>query len=95
MRRHPLDPIALVAGAVSIVAGVVAALHQGGAISLGLPAVVLMSLVVLGLAGAGLVLLSSRRPADLATSAVLHREVATEDPGSDEVTEPGTDETAG
>lgn len=65
MKRHPLDPLALVAGAVSIVAGVVAALHQGGAISLGLPAVVLLALLVLGLAGAALVLLTNRRPTDL------------------------------
>ena len=95
MRRHPLDPIALVAGVVSIVAGLVAALHQGGAISLGLPAVVLLSLVVLGLAGAGLVLLSSRPSADLATPGATIPDVATDDPSSDDVTDPGTDETTG
>jgi hypothetical protein len=65
MRRHPLDPFALVAGVVAIVAGTVATLHQSGAIALGLPAVVLLALLVLGLAGAALVLLSSRRPAGL------------------------------
>jgi len=85
MRRHPLDPLALVAGAVFVVAGIVAALHQGGAISLGLPAVVLLSLVTLGLAGAGLVLLSNHPPADLASPA---------DP-VEGAPAPGTDETAG
>lgn len=60
MNRHPLDPIALVAGVTSIVAGVVALLHQAGVVPLGPAAVITLALVVLGLAGAALVVLLQR-----------------------------------
>jgi hypothetical protein len=61
MTRHPLDPVALVGGLVTLVAGVIALLHQAGAISLDLTKVVLMGLVVLGVAGGALVVLDGRR----------------------------------
>ncbi len=60
MKRHPLDPIALVSGLVATVAGIIALLHQGGAIALGLPAVLMMALIALGVGGAALVALSAR-----------------------------------
>jgi hypothetical protein len=59
--RHPLDPVALVAGLTALIAGFTALLHQSGTISLDLATVVLMGLVVLGLGGAALVVLDLRR----------------------------------
>ena len=64
MKRHPLDPIPFVAGVVAVLAGLIALAHQIGAISLGLPAVVVSSLVVLGSAAAALVVLDGRRSDD-------------------------------
>ncbi|MGB3412005.1 MAG: hypothetical protein WBA45_12505 [Microthrixaceae bacterium] len=61
MNPHRLDPIALVAGMVTIAAGLIAAMHQGGAISLNLALVVVLGLIALGVAGAALVVLESRR----------------------------------
>lgn len=65
MERHPLDPIALVAGLVTLTAGAIALAHQTGVIGLGPGPVALVALIALGLAGATLVMLSGRR-ADLA-----------------------------
>ena len=61
MNRHPLDPIALVAGLVALIAGFTGLLHQSGAISLDLATVVLMALIVRGLGGAALVVRDLRR----------------------------------
>ncbi len=61
MTSHPIDPVALVAGLVAVVAGLVAVLHQGGAISLNLPLVILLALLAVGIGGASLVLLESRK----------------------------------
>jgi hypothetical protein len=80
MKRHPLDPLALVAGVVTVVAGVIAVLHQSDVIPLGLSAVVLLGLVVLGLAGAALVVLSTRRNPDVPATVAGS--------GSDEATDP-------
>lgn len=60
MDRHPLDPIALVAGLVTIVGGVIALLHQVGAFHLGPGSVFLIACIVLGTAGTALVLLMGR-----------------------------------
>jgi hypothetical protein len=46
---------------VTVIAGFVALLHQGGAIALDFTSVVLMGLVVLGASGAALVVLDARR----------------------------------
>ncbi|MGB6059179.1 MAG: hypothetical protein WBF71_13060 [Microthrixaceae bacterium] len=61
MNPHPLDPIALVAGLVALSAGVIAVMHQSGAISLNLPLVIVLGLIALGIGGAALVVLESHR----------------------------------
>lgn len=61
MNPHPLDPIALVGGLVAMTAGLIAVMHQSGAISLNLPLVVVIGLMALGIGGAALVVLESRR----------------------------------
>lgn len=77
MDRHPLDPIALVTGLVTLAGGGVALLHQLGAFRLGPGPVTLIALVVLGVAGAALVLLTGRSTATItpATAAVVPDEV--------------------
>jgi len=62
MNSHPLDPIALIAGLVTLVGGIVALLHQGGAMHLGPAALATIACVTLGLAGAGGVFLANRKP---------------------------------
>ncbi len=61
MKRHPLDPFALVAGLIALIAGFTALLHQSGTIGLDLTTVVLMALITLGVGGAALVVLDTRR----------------------------------
>lgn len=61
MNPHPLDPVALVSGVIAIAAGIIGILHQSGAISLGLPLVIILSLIAVGVGGASLVLLEARR----------------------------------
>ncbi len=61
MKRHPLDPFALVAGLIALIAGFTALLHQSGTIALDLTTVVLMALITLGVGGAALVVLDTRR----------------------------------
>jgi len=60
MERHPLDPIALVVGLSTIVGGIIALLHQTGAIRLGPGPLVLIACVVFGIGGAALVALTNR-----------------------------------
>lgn len=60
MERHPLDPIALVTGLVTVVAGVIALLHQSGAFHLGFGAVALIACGLLGAGGVALVALTGR-----------------------------------
>lgn len=60
MERHPLDPIALVCGLVTVAAGVIALLHQLGAFHLGVASVVLLGCGLLGAGGAALVVLMAR-----------------------------------
>ena len=64
MERHPLDPIALVAGLVTAIAGIVALLHQLGAFHLGLAPTVLIASGLLGLGGVVLVALTARPPSE-------------------------------
>lgn len=68
MERHPLDPIALVCGLVTLTAGVVALLHQLGAFHLGAAAVTVLGAGVLGAAGiVGVVLATRASATDSAT----------------------------
>ena len=60
MERHPLDPIALVCGLVTVAGGVIALLHQLGAFHLGPASVVLFGCGLLGAGGAALVVLMAR-----------------------------------
>ncbi len=62
MERHPLDPIALVTGLVTLIGGVIALLHQQGAFHLGVGPVVLLACGLLGAGGVALVVLTSRPP---------------------------------
>jgi hypothetical protein len=62
MERHPLDPIALVCGLVTVAGGVIALLHQLGAFHLGPASVVLFGCGLLGAGGAALVVLMARTP---------------------------------
>lgn len=61
MERHPLDPIALVCGLVTLVGGVIALLHQLGVFHLGAASVVLIGCGLLGAGGAALVVLIARQ----------------------------------
>lgn len=52
MERHPIDPIALVAGLVTLAGGVIALLHQTGTVEMGAEATTIVACVMLGVAGA-------------------------------------------
>lgn len=60
--RHPLDPIALVGGILTIVGGIVGLLHQTGVIRLGPAPTILLVLVAAGLGAAALIVLPRRAP---------------------------------
>ena len=67
MERHPLDPVALVAGVLTVVGGVVALLHQTGAFGLDVGSTGLIACVALGVGGAALVALTNRSGAPART----------------------------
>lgn len=60
MESHLLDPIALVSGVVTMIAGLLALLHQVGVFHLGVGPVVLIGCGLLGAGGVALVVLGAR-----------------------------------
>lgn len=74
MERHPIDPIALVAGLVTLAGGVIALLHQTGTVELGAEATAIVACIMLGVAGAAGVMCArigaDRSPSAGSTSAV-------------------------